>query len=197
MLVARKIDSSRANGPGNRAVVWFQGCEARCPGCCNPELQPMESDSAKEETATGLAYWFLDVLRNDEDVRGLTLSGGEPLMPSRLDEVLLFIGICRAYAPRPFDVLVFTGIRWSCRPRDLPGIDMLIAGPYEREYDNQSGIVSSTNQEIVRLTGGFMDVSNDELLNGKRIIEVRMVDDTVTVTGLSSIEDTMEALGLD
>ena len=28
--------ASRANGPGLRAVVWFQGCTLGCPGCFNP-----------------------------------------------------------------------------------------------------------------------------------------------------------------
>ena len=27
---------SRANGPGARFVVWFQGCTLGCPGCFNP-----------------------------------------------------------------------------------------------------------------------------------------------------------------
>ena len=29
---------SRANGPGARFVVWFQGCTLGCPGCFNPHL---------------------------------------------------------------------------------------------------------------------------------------------------------------
>ncbi|GAB4558992.1 MAG: 4Fe-4S cluster-binding domain-containing protein [Haliangiales bacterium] len=27
---------SRANGPGARFVIWFQGCSLGCPGCFNP-----------------------------------------------------------------------------------------------------------------------------------------------------------------
>lgn len=31
MLVHARIDSSQVNGPGNRAVLWFQGCSLNCP----------------------------------------------------------------------------------------------------------------------------------------------------------------------
>src|SRR3972149_712339 len=31
------LPRSRANGPGMRAVIWFQGCTRGCPGCFNPE----------------------------------------------------------------------------------------------------------------------------------------------------------------
>ena len=30
-----------ALGPGARMVIWFQGCDIGCEGCCNPELQPL------------------------------------------------------------------------------------------------------------------------------------------------------------
>jgi len=40
MLLHALIPASRANGPGLRAVVFFQGCTLRCPGCWNPETHP-------------------------------------------------------------------------------------------------------------------------------------------------------------
>ena len=36
MLVHSTLPRSTVNGPGERAVVWFQGCDLRCPGCWNP-----------------------------------------------------------------------------------------------------------------------------------------------------------------
>ncbi|PSN14309.1 hypothetical protein C7271_21790, partial [filamentous cyanobacterium CCP5] len=29
------VDRSEVNGPGQRAVVWVQGCLRACPGCFN------------------------------------------------------------------------------------------------------------------------------------------------------------------
>ena len=36
MLLHAFIPASRANGPGLRAVIYFQGCSLNCPGCWNP-----------------------------------------------------------------------------------------------------------------------------------------------------------------
>jgi anaerobic ribonucleoside-triphosphate reductase activating protein len=38
MLLHALIPASRANGPGLRAVVFFQGCKLGGVGCWNPEL---------------------------------------------------------------------------------------------------------------------------------------------------------------
>lgn len=203
MFIARMIESSQANGPGNRAVVWFQGCDARCPGCCNPEFQPMESDNALSMSPSELAKWFHDQLCEYPELRGLTLSGGEPLHPRQRDDLNNFLFICRSTAPRLFDVMAFTGYsteqlldQFGFGMNDLLSIDLLIAGPYERDLHNASGIVSSTNQNILRLSPAFDDVDDATLLNGKRIVEIRMANGTVNVTGLSSIEETLQILDL-
>ena len=193
MLVARLIESSEANGPGKRAVVWFQGCNLRCPQCCNPELQPMESESAFEMTPRDLAVWFKGVLNSDPSIRGLTLSGGEPMLPSRVDELAMFLNIARSISVVPFDVMVFTGVE---NIRHHIGADMYIAGPYDDSLCNTTGIVSSTNQKILRFSGAFDDITDEELINGQRIVEVMVIGDSVVITGLSSIDHTMEIVGL-
>ena len=203
MLVARRMGSSQANGPGNRAVVWFQGCDIRCPGCCNPELQPLDSVMAVSSSPTELAVWFHDQLCKYHDLRGITLSGGEPLHPRQRADVSSFLDICRRKAPRPFDVMAFTGYtsldlinEFGLALDDLPDIDLFIAGPYDETRRNASGIVSSTNQEILRCSPAFDDVDDHTLLLGSRIVEVRMADGIVTVTGLSSIDESLEMLGM-
>ena len=35
MLLHAFLPASRANGPGLRAVVYFQGCNLNCAGCWN------------------------------------------------------------------------------------------------------------------------------------------------------------------
>jgi anaerobic ribonucleoside-triphosphate reductase activating protein len=30
------LESSSVNGPGQRAVIWLQGCSIGCPQCWNP-----------------------------------------------------------------------------------------------------------------------------------------------------------------
>src|SRR3712207_5920745 len=75
LRVAQVVPCTEAEGPGRRFALWFQGCPLRCPGCCNPEMLPF---------AGGRAVTRADVLdavrsaRQDHDVEGVTLLGGEP-----------------------------------------------------------------------------------------------------------------------
>ena len=73
MLLHGKIESSAVNGPGNRAVIWFQGCTLNCPGCWNPGTHRFlgESMVRNEEITT----WLMNL----EDIDGVTFSGGEPM----------------------------------------------------------------------------------------------------------------------
>ena len=36
MLVHSMLRRSAVNGPGERAVIWLQGCDLGCRGCWNP-----------------------------------------------------------------------------------------------------------------------------------------------------------------
>src|SRR5438045_2768327 len=67
------LPASRANGPGRRAVLWFQGCSLNCPGCFNPQTHAFsggEGVTVEEMVArlVGLG----------DSIEGVTLSGGEP-----------------------------------------------------------------------------------------------------------------------
>jgi anaerobic ribonucleoside-triphosphate reductase activating protein len=47
MLLHALIPASRANGPGQRAVVFFQGCTVGCAGCWNPRTHPFHGAEIK------------------------------------------------------------------------------------------------------------------------------------------------------
>jgi len=42
MLIHSMLLRSGVNGPGERAVVWFQGCDLHCRGCFNPASHPFD-----------------------------------------------------------------------------------------------------------------------------------------------------------
>lgn len=73
MLLQGKIDSSEVNGPGKRAVIWFQGCSLNCIGCHNPDTHRF--DTSKFVLNEDIHSWILNL----EDVEGITFSGGEPM----------------------------------------------------------------------------------------------------------------------
>jgi len=80
--IAGYIKSSRANGPGNRSVIFFQGCPFHCYGCFNEHLQPVE-----EKQLISPEDLLMEISENNR-IEGITVSGGEPfLQPEALFEL--------------------------------------------------------------------------------------------------------------
>jgi len=70
------LESSSVNGPGQRAVIWLQGCSLGCPGCWNPGTHPHAAGF--QWRVREILDWLASV-RSRIELSGLTLSGGEPL----------------------------------------------------------------------------------------------------------------------
>ena len=70
------LESSSVNGPGQRAVIWLQGCSIGCPRCWNPSTHLRSGGS---EWAVEKILAWLDLVRSRIEISGLTISGGEPL----------------------------------------------------------------------------------------------------------------------
>ena len=75
--LARTLHRSAANGPGERFVVWVQGCPLACPGCWNPDTWSFERRVVRD--IDELAAEILSV----EDIEGVTFTGGEPFAQAR------------------------------------------------------------------------------------------------------------------
>lgn len=93
MLLHAIILASRANGPGLRTVVFFQGCHLGCVGCFNPLTHIFTGTDLATETVAE------QVLRANEGypLEGVTLSGGEPMQQA--DSSLALIESLRLGAP--------------------------------------------------------------------------------------------------
>ncbi|MCA9706513.1 MAG: radical SAM protein [Myxococcales bacterium] len=72
--LARTLPKSAANGPGERFVVWVQGCPLACPGCWNPDTWSFAPRRVVEVAA--MAEEILAV----SGIEGVTFTGGEPFM---------------------------------------------------------------------------------------------------------------------
>ena len=75
MLLHAFVPASRANGPGLRAVVYFQGCSLHCEKCWNPSSHKFRG---LEVTVPEVAQRFEEASRL-EPLGGATFSGGEPM----------------------------------------------------------------------------------------------------------------------
>jgi anaerobic ribonucleoside-triphosphate reductase activating protein len=177
------LSPSLANGPGRRAVLWLQGCPRSCLGCCNPEFIPFDAP-CEEITPSALAARIAADAAAD-DIRGISLSGGEPLHPSHRRGLIELLDLL----PSNLDIFVFSGYT----PLDLfepnfadilPRLDMVISGPYAEELRVESGLLASSNQRIVRNSDRMDDVSDEEIRNAERKIEVHVIEGQIRITGL-------------
>ncbi|MDF2152530.1 4Fe-4S single cluster domain-containing protein [Vibrio sp. CAU 1672] len=64
---------SHIYGPGDRFVVWFQGCALACDGCWNREMWSFKSNNLVHKEK------LLEEILDTPGIRGVTFLGGEPL----------------------------------------------------------------------------------------------------------------------
>ncbi len=149
LRVAELLESSSIYGPGDRFVIWLQGCTLRCPGCWNQEMWPAEG--GQEWRIDELAQLALSAKGSD----GVTLMGGEPL--EQAEALAPFLDLIREsgrsvvlYTGYEPDELTTTGRQ--CFERS----DIVVTGRYLAELrDTSSGWRGSANQRIHFPTGRY------------------------------------------
>lgn len=135
---------SRANGPGTRFVLWFQGCTLGCPGCFNPGTH-----------AGGGREVAIDTL-DFGDAEGISLSGGEPMQQPDAALALL-----RRARERHLSTLMFSGYTRAeieaqpLGPAVLAELDVLVDGRYVAGERLATGLRGSANQRIHLLTDRY------------------------------------------
>jgi anaerobic ribonucleoside-triphosphate reductase activating protein len=148
LSVGGVLERSAANGPGERFVVWTQGCSLGCAGCFNAQLWPRRGGRRLSTAVLARRINALDGLR------GVTLTGGEPLeQPEAVCDLL-------ARLDRRLDTVVFTGFTLEeirSEPRRAPLLalaDLVVAGRYERgQASDANPWAGSSNKAVVALTG--------------------------------------------
>jgi len=173
------IPSSRVNGPGSRCVVFFQGCARGCPGCFNPSTHPLGPNTPMTVEEV--------LLRVPRGSSGLTISGGEPFLQPRGLGALL--GAARRALGLPS--IVYTGYTLDEIEADramaglLPMIDLLVAGPYERDFPERTSLASgSTNQVFHFLSSRYRE---EDLYLPARLEVTIAPDGSLTGTGFSRL----------
>jgi pyruvate formate lyase activating enzyme len=77
-LVASTIPFSNVDGPGNRFVVFLQGCNFDCAACHNPQTipghDPVDGEGPQRLSIDDL---LADIRRATPFISGVTVSGGE------------------------------------------------------------------------------------------------------------------------
>jgi len=147
--VARWIERSEANGPGERFVLWVQGCPLRCPGCHNPQFQPFRD-------ATWMTVDDVEAkIRSVEGIEGVTLTGGEPFAQAQA-----LAQLCGRLRGSGLSVMAYSGftieqLRAEVLPLSrklLEQVDLLLDGPYREDLPSERPWRGSGNQRLIALT---------------------------------------------
>lgn len=161
-----------ALGPGNRFVIWTQGCLRRCKGCASPEHQSLDGGYLIDTKELS------NQICSCRQIDGITISGGEPFLQAHaLTDLLNGVSEVRP----ELTVLVFTGNKLE-ELTDLDSkaflekIDLLIDGEYIPDLNDGKGLRGSSNQKFHFLTERLIDYQN-MLECGERKTETYWVDE--------------------
>lgn len=198
MRIHARVSQSQVNGPGRRAVLWFQGCTMRCPGCWNPTTHAF--DGAPECAVREIADWVLQC----SDIEGVTFSGGEPFQQAegllelchqlKANKPALSLGLFSGYTIRELSAGRWqyrSAAEWHCGTTELfeeikTHLDFGVFGRFVRaRFTNAKPLCGSDNQEVVFFTERY---SVNDLAPQSCEINISPDGETLTVTGFPSTD---------
>lgn len=184
MQIARFEPRTSVEGPGERSVVWFQGCRIGCRDCCNPEMH--DSESGISASPSELADMIVKA-----GSEGLTLLGGEPL--DQVTELIEMLEeLKKGYR---HGIIMFSGYTYEKIMADdlkekAAGLcDLLIAGPFMPEFASPDRRwIGSDNQTIHFMSSLYVEELKD-WPPGKKEIEIIIRDGVILINGTPLADD--------
>lgn len=155
---------TEAEGPYKRLCIWFQGCNIRCSGCCNPDYQPFEARHIMSLVD------LIEVIKEAKAqfcIEGVTYSGGEPTCQQGLP--LLTKGI----KSLGLGVISFTGRIYEDASEILEGCDVVLDGSFKENLpETKRRLLGSENQRIICLSKRYKDCIDSWFIDQNRAVEV-------------------------
>ena len=182
--VAQICPSTRVLGPGQRLVIWVQGCCFDCPGCVAPDWIPQKQ--AQLIAPDKLANYILTLPELD----GITISGGEPMLQA--EGLLELFSYLREKSN--LSIICYSGftlgqILAKNEPifsRLLQHIDVLIDGLYVDRLNDNLGFRGSSNQVVHFLSDRHIP-DRDLFVERKRDVEIHVQKDSLLVVGVPPV----------
>ncbi len=176
MKIHSYIKNSSVNGPGNRFVVWTQGCSLKCPDCWNPETHTFSNGRYISTN------YLLTMIQNETKIEGITISGGEPFdQPKELYEITKLIR-----EETKLSQIVYSGYTINEIQKQgemnivLSNIDVLIDGRFNSSKISKNGSKGSVNQKHHFLTNRYSIYD----FQGQNGLEYHFgIDGSISITG--------------
>ena len=147
--LAHVVRRSSIYGPGERFVLWVQGCTLRCPGCWNRDTW---SRSPRAVRSVGEILALIDAERKPPQpaLEGVTFLGGEPM-----EQANALAAVAAGARQMGLSVMVYTGFELAllaqpAQQRLIGFADLLVTGRYvAAERDTSLRWRGSENQRLV------------------------------------------------
>ena len=141
-----------ANGPGVRASIFVSGCRFNCKGCFNKEAQDFNYGNKFDKETEDK---FMEYIK-DDNVKGVSILGGEPLMQTMDDSLLNLLKRIKKETNK--EIWMWTGFVYETaildekRKEILDYVDVLVDGQFvESKKVLNLKFRGSTNQRIIDL----------------------------------------------
>jgi anaerobic ribonucleoside-triphosphate reductase activating protein len=182
--VAALEERSTVNGPGERFVLWVQGCPFRCQGCFNPGYLHFN-----ERAGFGVEE-LVERIKNVPGIEGVTFSGGEPMAHAR---ALYFLS--RELKKSNLTIVCYSGYTLEeLNQSDDPWVahlvsclDILIDGRYEKQQQVSLRWRGSANQRVHFLTSAYAHFAA-EINERCREVELIIGENGFVTTGIFDVE---------
>lgn len=144
-LASQILFDSIVDGPGLRAVVFFQGCSHNCPSCQNPQTHSFNGGFESDTNN------IINKILSNSMQTGVTFSGGDPFFQYKgVTE------IAKILKEQNINIWCYTGFKFEelIKKQEyknlLQYINVLVDGPYIeslKSYDLK--FKGSSNQRII------------------------------------------------
>lgn len=144
------------NGTALRVTLWVVGCSHHCKGCQNPHTWNYNQGN---DISNALEQINKEIDKHPGVIKGLTISGGDPLAQSHEDLDLLHTMMLEFKIEHPdMDIWLYSGYTYEEAIKDeyrkmvLSLCDVMVDGKFcEEKKDTTLAFRGSSNQRIIDL----------------------------------------------
>ncbi|QTF10192.1 anaerobic ribonucleoside-triphosphate reductase-activating protein [Brenneria izadpanahii] len=138
------------NGPGTRCTLFVSGCVHQCPGCYNKSTWRLNSGHPFTQELEDRI--IADLQDTNIPRQGITLSGGDPLHPQNVPDILRLVKRIRAECPSK-DIWVWTGYVLAelteQQQQVVSLINVLVDGKFVQDLKDPSLIWRGSSNQVI------------------------------------------------
>ncbi|EBF3224290.1 TPA: anaerobic ribonucleoside-triphosphate reductase-activating protein [Salmonella enterica] len=138
------------NGPGTRCTLFVSGCVHECPGCYNKSTWRLNSGQPFTKEMEDKIIADLNDTRIHR--QGISLSGGDPLHPQNVPDILALVQRIRSECPGK-DIWVWTGYKLdelnAAQMQVVNLINVLVDGKFVQDLKDPALIWRGSSNQVV------------------------------------------------